>query len=245
MDQFTPREIIMRAIPKHAILLVLSMLLVPVTPVLAQVSVAIGGPGISIGINVPVYPRLVPVPGYSVYYAPAINANYFFYDGLYWVYTNDNWYESSWYNGPWEIVSPDAVPVVILRVPVRYYRRPPWYFHGWAMNAPPRWSEHWGQAWANSHPDWDHRSHTAQPTRAPLPSYQRQYSGNRYPHPAQQQQLATQHYHYQPHDKAVRPYYHAHQPERGGPPGHAQATRNDGKSNQQQGDRQHGDESHR
>ena len=234
----------MRAIPKSATLLVLSMLLLPVTPSLAQLSVAIGGPGISIGINVPVYPRLVPVPGYSVYYAPAINANYFFYDGLYWVYTDDNWYESSWYNGPWVLVSPDAVPVVILRVPVRYYRRPPSYFHGWAQNAPPRWSEHWGNAWTHSHPDWDHRSRTAPPTRAPLPGYQREYSGNRYPHATQQQQqLAAQHYHYEPRDNAVRPYYHGQQSERGAPPGHAQGGRNGGKpAHEQQRDRHQQDE---
>ena len=36
----------------------------------AQVSVAIGVPGVNIGINVPVYPQLVRVPGYPVYYAP-------------------------------------------------------------------------------------------------------------------------------------------------------------------------------
>jgi len=50
---------------------------------------------ISIGINVPTYPHLVAVPGYPVYYAPALNANYFFYDGRYWVLEGDNWYVSS------------------------------------------------------------------------------------------------------------------------------------------------------
>ena len=62
----------------------------------AQVSVGIGLPGVSIGINLPVYPELVPVPGYPVYYAPRVSSNYFFYDGLYWVYQSDNWYASSW-----------------------------------------------------------------------------------------------------------------------------------------------------
>jgi hypothetical protein len=56
---------------------------------------------VSIGINVPIYPRLVVVPGYPVYYAPQLDSNYFFYDGLYWVFQDDNWYQSSWYNGPW------------------------------------------------------------------------------------------------------------------------------------------------
>src|SRR5512138_2039921 len=69
-------------------------------PAQAQVSVGVGinVPGVSIGINVPAYPRLVRVPDYPVYYAPGLQANFFFYDGLYWVYQSDNWYSSSWYN---------------------------------------------------------------------------------------------------------------------------------------------------
>ena len=73
---------------------------------------------VSIGINVPVYPQLVVVPGYPVYYAPRLEANYFFYDGMYWVYQDDNWYSSSWYNGPWWFVGPEVVPLYILRIPV-------------------------------------------------------------------------------------------------------------------------------
>lgn len=227
----------MQAIRKRTILLALSMFLLPVGPAFAQVSVAIGGPGISIGISVPAYPRLVVVPGYPVYYAPAIDANYFFYDGLFWVYTGDDWYESAWYNGPWQLVSPDAVPVVILRIPVRYYRRPPPYFHGWARNAPPHWSDHWGNAWAERRQNWAHRPTSAPQTRAPLPGYQRQYSGNRYPHPDRQQQLKSQHYHYQPHDAAVRPYYHSRQPERANSPSYAQGERRDRKQPDQRNDR--------
>jgi len=105
-------------------------------PVSAQVSFAVSTPGLSIGVNVPAYPQLVPVPGYPVYYAPQLNSNYFFYDGLYWVYSNDNWYASSWYNGPWSLVEPDVVPVFLLRVPVRYYRRPPTYHDDRLRNAP-------------------------------------------------------------------------------------------------------------
>src|SRR5438445_6357912 len=47
---------------------------------------------VSIGINVPVYPQMVVVPGYPVYYAPTLRANFFFYDGMYWVLEGDNWY---------------------------------------------------------------------------------------------------------------------------------------------------------
>src|SRR6266550_4584691 len=109
--------------------ILLLILLCSAAPAMAQrVSVGIGFPHVSIGINLPVYPDLEPVPGYPVYYAPGLDVNYFFYDGMYWVYQDDNWYASSWYNGPWQLVSPEAVPVYILRVPIRYYRRPPAYF---------------------------------------------------------------------------------------------------------------------
>ena len=123
----------------HKLLVPLFVLVLSATPAVAQVSIGIGLPNVSIGINLPTYPRLVRVPGYPVYYAPGVNANFFFYDGLYWVYRDDNWYASSWYNGPWGPVAPEAVPLYILRVPVRYYRQPPTYFGGWRPDAPPRW----------------------------------------------------------------------------------------------------------
>ena len=96
----------------------------------AQVSIGIGLPGISIGINVPAFPTFTVVPDYPVYYAPQANVNLFFYDGLYWVYQRDNWYASSWYDGPWDLYAPQFVPLFILRVPVRYYVSPPIYFRG-------------------------------------------------------------------------------------------------------------------
>jgi hypothetical protein len=91
----------------------------------AQVSVGIGLPSVSIGINLPSFPTLVVVPGYPVYYAPRLDANLFFYDGLYWVYQGDHWYASTWYNGPWALVAPRIVPAFVLRIPVRSYRHPP------------------------------------------------------------------------------------------------------------------------
>lgn len=191
-------------------LIVLGMLLFSITSAVAQVSIGIGVPGISIGINLPVYPQLVLVPGYPVYYAPRMNANYFFYDGMYWVYEQDNWYASSWYNGPWGLVSPEAVPLFILRVPVRYYRQPPAYFRGWSFNEPPRWGEHWGNDWAQHRQGWDNWNHRSVPRPAPLPAYQRQYSGSRYPRvEQQQQQLQSRNYRYQPRDAVVQQHYQA------------------------------------
>ena len=67
--------------------------------------------GVAIGISPTAYPELVPVPGYPVYYDPRADSNYFFYDGEYWVYTDDTWYASSWYNGPWQRVGSEDVPL--------------------------------------------------------------------------------------------------------------------------------------
>jgi len=187
-------------------LIVLAMLLCSATSAAAEVSIGIGiwTPNVSIGINLPAYPELVPVPGYPVYYAPRLQANYFFYDGMYWVYDGDNWYASYWYNGPWWFTDPYYVPLFILRVPVRYYRLPPLYFRGWRLNAPPRWGHHWGSDWERQRSGWDRWQRSSAPTRAPLPTYQRQYSGEKYPQLEKQQELHKQQYRYQPKDPIIR-----------------------------------------
>ena len=188
-------------------LIVAGILSCLVTSATAGVSIGIGLPTVSIGINLPLYPQLVVMPGYPVYYAPQVDANYFFYDGMYWVYQNDNWYASSWYNGPWGIVQPYYVPLYILRIPVSYYRQPPAYFRGWQSNAPPRWGQHWGRDWEQRRGGWDKWKRGSAPAPAPLPAYQRQYSGDRYPKVEQQHTLRSQQYRYQPRDKVVREHF--------------------------------------
>lgn len=182
-----------------------------------QVSVGISLPGISIGINLPAYPELVQVPGYPVYYAPRLEANYFFYDGMYWAYAEDNWYASYWYNGPWDVVYPQYVPVFVLRIPVYYYRRPPVYFRAWRRDAPPRWGQHWGRDWEQQHRGWDTWDRRAAPAPAPLPVYQREYTGSRYPQPEQQPVLHKQHYNYQPREAVVRERYQRMEQQRPSP----------------------------
>jgi len=199
------------------------LLLAPLTSVHAQVSVGVGVavPGVSIGINLPVYPELVRVPGYPVYYAPQASSNYFFYDGLYWVYAGDSWYASSWYNGPWYLVAPERVPLYVLRVPVRYYRAPPPYFQGWRADRPPRWGQHWGRDWEQRHRGWDRWDRRSAPRPAPLPVYQRQYVGDRYPHePGQRHAIRAENYRYRPREPVVREHYRQGQPARP-PPGPA------------------------
>lgn len=188
-------------------LLLLWMLVVPIPPVDAQVSIGIGLPHVSIGINLPLYPELEPIPGYPVYYAPRLDANYFFYDGMYWVYQGDNWYASSWYNGPWGLIGPAEVPLFILRVPVRYYRQPPIYFQGWYANSPPRWGDHWGQDWSHRRSGWDRWNRKSAPRPAPLPVYQREYAGDRYPGADRQRELRSKNYRYEPRDAEVRRHY--------------------------------------
>jgi hypothetical protein len=188
--------------------LVISSLLAAATcaPAVAQVGIGIGIglPGVSIGINLPVYPDLVRVPGYPVYYAPRLEANFFFYDGLYWVYAHDGWYASRWYNGPWDMVAPNIVPMYLLRVPVRYYRLPPPYFRSWSREAPPRWGERWGHEWEQQRRGWDHWNRASAPPPAPLPTYQRRYPNDRYPPANQQQPLHQQNYRYRPREDVVR-----------------------------------------
>jgi len=188
--------------------LLFSMLCAMATAASAQnFSVYIGDPHVSIGVNFPVYPQFVRVPNYPVYYVPRASSNVFFYDGLYWAYQRDRWYASTWYNGPWGEVMPEAVPVYVLRVPVRYYSAPPTYFSGWAADAPPRWGDHWGSAWAQQRAGWDRWDRSSVPAAAPLPVYQRQYTGTRYPQVEQQVVIQNQQYRYQPRENVVRQYY--------------------------------------
>jgi hypothetical protein len=166
--------------------------------------VGVAIPGVSIGINIPAYPELAPIPGYPVYYAPQLSTNLFFYDGLYWVFTGDSWYYSSWYDGPWYLAQPELVPDFILRVPIHYYRRPPPYFLGWNRAAPPRWGEHWGRAWEQHRRGWDRWDRRSVPPRAPLPNYQRGYPHDRYPGAGGQRNLENRYYHFRPRDPGDR-----------------------------------------
>ena len=102
----------------------------------------------------------------------------------------------------------EYVPLYVLRVPVRYYRRPPPYFRGWHADAPPRWGEHWGRDWEQRRGGWDQWDRHSAPRPAPLPSYQRKYSGDRYPRaPEQQHSIRSEKYRYQPREPVTQQYY--------------------------------------
>jgi hypothetical protein len=178
-------------------------------PAFGQVSFGLNTHSVAIGVQLGAYPELVRIPGYPVYYAPNVRTNYFFYDGLYWVFDGTNWYASTWYDGPWDIVAPDEVPLFLLRVPVRYYVAPPVYFRSWSVSGPPRWGEHWGRRWEEHHRNWDRWNRSVVPPPAPLPTYQRSYTGNRYPSLAEQHVLESRSYHYRPHDRVAQQVFTA------------------------------------
>lgn len=167
--------------------------------VLLAALLAVGAPNyaaaeVNVGIHLSLFPDLIPVPGYPVYYAPQLEANFFFYDGEYWLYEDDGWYTSHWYDGPWEYVDPDDVPLFVLRVPVRYYRAPPPFFRGWYYDDAPRWGHYWGPTWQNRHRDWERWDRNRAPRPAPLPTYQRHYSGEQYPNRQQQHEIRERNY---------------------------------------------------
>jgi hypothetical protein len=90
-------------------------------------------------------------------------------------------------------------------VPVRYYRHPPKYFHGWRADAPPHWGEHWGSDWEQQRSGWNQWNRHSGPPPAPLPAYQRNYSGDRYPvAPQQQYAIRSEKYRYQPREALTR-----------------------------------------
>lgn len=208
-------------------------------------------PGVSIGIDVPAYPKLVRVPGHPVYYAPAMRSNFFFYDGMYWVYQGDDWYASDWYDGPWGRVQPQAVPLFVLRIPVRYYRNPPGYFRGWGRDAPPRWGEHWGPAWQQQRSGWDRWDRRAVPAPAPLPGYQRRYPQDHYPQPDRQRELRSQNYRYQPREPVAQQHFqqrpdqqaapmHPRGQDRPDPKPNRQGNRDENRDGNREGDRDRG-----
>ena len=187
-------------------LLALALLLAPATA-LSQVQINIDRGGhVSIGVNVATYPTLQRIPNYPVYYAPSVRGtNYFFYDGLYWVYEGGEWQTSSWYNGPWQRVDRYEVPAPLLRVPVRYYRAAPATFQGYRAEAAPRWNEQWGTAWTARREGWERVETRSLPAPAPLPVYQRDFSGVRYPTTIDHQAVVmTERYRYQPREAVAQ-----------------------------------------
>jgi hypothetical protein len=189
------------SIPARGVLIAIAVLLAPA----ASAQDGQPQPSLGIGLEVRSYPHLVRIAGSPVFRDPRAAANYFFYDGLFWVYRDDAWYSSAWYNGPWQGTEPDLVPLFVLRIPLRYYRQRPEAFAGWRPDAPPRWSERFGRAWAGRHPGWERVDPREVPPPAPLPVYQQQFRGERYPQgPEEQHDVRTELYRHEPLEAITR-----------------------------------------
>jgi hypothetical protein len=97
---------------------------------------------INIGLAVPPIvlttpPQLVAVPGTSVFYAPDVPANLFFYEGRYYTVANGGWSMAPAYNGPWAVVQIRQVPAPVVAVPVEYYKISPGQLK---KQGPPPWA---------------------------------------------------------------------------------------------------------
>src|SRR5262245_35356201 len=104
-----------------------------------KIHIGLGLPSIPAPVVIAAPPQLVVVPGTSVYYAPAVSANYFFYKGRYYTTANGGWLTASAYNGPWAAITIGQVPSPILAVPVEYYKIPPGHLK---EKGPPPWAGH-------------------------------------------------------------------------------------------------------
>ena len=99
------------------------------------------------------------------------------------------------------------VPLDVLRIPARYYRRPPAYLRAWQRDDAPRWGGHWGRDWEQRRNGWNRWDRRSNRSVAPLPRYPSQYRGDRYPRQDQRQTIHEQQYRYQPREPVVRDYY--------------------------------------
>ena len=163
-------------------LLALGLVIGSVTPATAQVSIGIGLPGVSIGINLPVYPQLVRGAGLPGLLRAASEFELLLLRRHVLGLPGDNWYASSWYNGPWGLVArrPCRCSSCASRCATTGARRRTSTDGGPTRR---RVGASTG-ATTGSSIEADGTSGIATPRRrrAPLPTYQRQYSGNRYPH---------------------------------------------------------------
>jgi hypothetical protein len=72
----------------------------------------------------PVYvqqpPEMILIPSSSVYFAPGVSVDLFFYNNNWWNRRGDHWYRANAYNGPWTSVGTRHVPAPVYRVPANY-----------------------------------------------------------------------------------------------------------------------------
>lgn len=104
-----------------------------------NIDIGLGIPSVKPPIVFTTPPQLVVVPGSSVYYAPEMPANVFFYKGRYYTTVNNSWSMAPAHNGPWAVIQIGRVPPPVLSVPVEYYKIPPGQMK---KKGPPPWAGH-------------------------------------------------------------------------------------------------------
>lgn len=115
----------------------------PITQIQAidlNVDINIGTPPPPPPVVVTTRPQLIVVPGTSVFYAPDVPQNFFFYANRYYVFHNGAWFYAPSHTGPWTFIAPERVPSPIRAVPVAYYKVPPGHAKG--KGGPPPWAGH-------------------------------------------------------------------------------------------------------
>ena len=69
-------------------------------------------------------PRLVAVPGSSVFYGPSEPYNLFVYGGRYYSFHSGTWFIAAGPGTLWSTIATDRVPSPVLAVPTVYYKTP-------------------------------------------------------------------------------------------------------------------------
>jgi hypothetical protein len=180
------------------------------SPALAQVTVQIGVPDVRIDLGDSRVSAIRQGAELSRLLRTAGSRELLFYDGLYWVYRNGNWYASYWYNGPWGWSSPTPFRPMSCAFPCATTATVRSVFSStWRVDAPPRWVEVWGPEWEQRRSGWDRWNRSA----APAPAHCRSISGST---PAtgirrsrNSRYLQSRYYSFQPRDPVVRQYYSA------------------------------------
>lgn len=83
------------------------------------------GMDVSVNIGIPAVvvaepPEMILVPNSQVYFAPSVQAELFFYRGIWYTRSGHRWYRGRSYRGPWAVASPRTVPGAFGRLPGNY-----------------------------------------------------------------------------------------------------------------------------
>jgi hypothetical protein len=159
-----------------SVVILLASAIVDPVPATAEVNVNIG-----IGIPLPpaivfhTAPDVVVLPDTdSVYVAPDLEVDLFFWNGWWWRPWEGRWYRSRYYNRGWAYYS--RVPAFYFDVDPgwrRYYRDHDWYGHRWNYERIPnrRLQRHWRTWHSDRH--WERRGTWGVQGYQPRPEHQR------------------------------------------------------------------------